>query len=92
MAETWLLSGNIWLRNGNPNRRDPGPPSWGLGIRLISLSRKISDIEKLDGYEAGWIYRRQNDRKKLNNEKVMKQTLNHKLIKEEGRKINIEME
>jgi hypothetical protein len=31
----------------------PGPPGWGLGLRLMTLSRKNSIVEKLHKMKSG---------------------------------------
>ena len=37
---------NSRLRNGNPDRRVPGPPGWGLGARPATQPRKKKQLAK----------------------------------------------
>jgi hypothetical protein len=49
------VAGQPCLRGGGGGIRSPGPPGWGLGVRLTTSPRKKKVVENLLSGNAGQI-------------------------------------
>jgi hypothetical protein len=44
------------VKGDDPDKKGyPGPPGWGLGVRLTTPAHKKNIVMKPQGNEAGWI-------------------------------------